>query len=127
MINPIVLALLGTLTVTSYRSIPQATDDSPYITATGEKVDKHGIAVSQDLLCPMAFGKTKLHSRKTCLYKESIHYGDWLVVEKYGPKQVNDCMHPRWKNRVDIWVSSYPEEKAIGVRKLKIWRLHTSI
>jgi hypothetical protein len=115
------LLLLGTLQVTSYRSVVHQTDMSPYITSTGERVHKYGVAVSQDLLCPKAFGKTKLHKRRKCPYINGLHYGDWLYVDGHGLRVINDTMNPRHRNHIDLWVSSHKEEKAFGTRQLKVY------
>ncbi len=90
----LVSLLLGNLTLTSYRSVPSQTDDTPFVTSIGERVCKDGVAVSQDLLLS---GRVK--------------YGDWLYIDGVGLKRVNDTMAPRWKNHVDVWVSSYEKEK----------------
>ena len=50
-----------------------------------------------------------------------LHYGDWIYVEGYGLKVVNDTMNERHKNHVDLWVATYTEEKSVGVRKARIW------
>lgn len=102
----ILVVLLGTLTVTSYRSVPEQTDDSPFITSTGDRVHQDGCAVSRDLL------------KK---WGGPIDYGDVLYIEGYGFKIVNDTMHPRIKRHVDMWVPTYQDEKAVGVRKIKIY------
>lgn len=98
------LLLLGTLQVTSYRPVAEQTDSSPTWTSIGDRTTKFGIAVSQDLL----------KSRK-------VHYGDVLCVENYGCRMVNDTMHPRHKNAVDMLVFTYNEEKQVGTRFLKVW------
>lgn len=99
---------LGNLTITSYRSVPNQTDNSPYITSIGERVCKDGVAVSQDLL------KSK-----------RIKYGDWLYIEGVGLKRVNDTMNIRFKNHIDVWVGSYEEEKKFEKkfkgRQVKVW------
>lgn len=100
------LSLLGSMTVTSYRSVPSQTDSSPYTTSIGEKVNKSGIAVSQDLL-----------------KRGVVKYGDILYIEGYGLKVVNDTMNPRIKNHIDIWVATYGEEKKVGTRKLLIYKV----
>ena len=107
--------------MTSYRSVESQTDDSPFITSTGERVHKHGVAVSRDLLCPYSYGASKFHSKKDCPFSEKIHYGDWLYVPHYGIKVVNDTMNERITNGIDLWVPSYEEEKKVGVRKLKVY------
>ncbi len=120
--NVILLSILiGHMTVTSYRSVPEQTDLTPFITATGEHVTPHGVALSRDLLKR---------------WGGPIDYGDYIYLEGYGIKVVNDCMADYWcleytlregkrhcirkkyiRNHVDIWVSTYKEEKKIGWRK----------
>lgn len=106
--------LLGNLTVTSYRSVPSQTDSSPYHTATGERVCKDGVAVSQDLL-----------------KNGVVKYGDWLWIEGIGFKRVNDTMNPRHKLHIDVWVNSVKEEKAFHKKfkggKVRVWRIERSI
>ena len=106
----IVVTLIGNMTVTSYRSVPEQTDSSPFVTSTGERTHKNGVAVSQDLLKSGA-----------------IKYGDILFVEGYGFKVANDTMHPRMKNHIDMWVESYEQEKAVGVKKLHIYKIRGNI
>lgn len=99
---------LGNLNITSYRSVPNQTDNSPYITSIGERTCKDGVAVSQDLL------KSK-----------RIKYGDWLYIEGVGLKRVNDTMHVRFKNHIDVWVKTYDEEKKFHQKfkgkPVKVW------
>lgn len=95
---------LGTLQVTSYRAVPSQTDSSPTWTSIGDRTTKFGCAVSQDLLKSGA-----------------IHYGDTLYVEGYGYRVVNDCMNPRIKRAIDLFVQTEAEERAVGVRKLKVY------
>jgi 3D (Asp-Asp-Asp) domain-containing protein len=98
--------LVGNLQITSYRSLENQTDQSPWITSIGERVNNHGVAVSQDLLRD---GRLK--------------YGDIIFIEGFGFKVVNDCMNPRLKNAVDIWVATKQEEHRVGVRNLKVWKV----
>jgi len=101
--------LLGTLTATSYRAVPEQTKltcTGRYHceTADGENVSELGIAVSQDFI---RSGK--------------IHFGDVLYIDTIGYRIVNDVMAARIHNSVDIFVYSYAEEKKIGVRHLKVY------
>lgn len=104
----LISVLIGSFNTTAYRSVPNQTDSSPFITSIGEHVCKDGVAVSQDLL------KSK-----------RIKYGDWLYIEDIGLKRVNDTMHSRFKNHVDVWVGSYAEEKKFYKkfkdRKVIVW------
>ena len=102
--------LLGTLTVTSYQAIPSQTDSSPGWTAIGDKTTKFGVAVSQDML------------------KDGrIKYGDVLLIDGYGLRVVNDCMNARHKNRIDLLVFSHAEEKRVGTRHLRVWRIKNEL
>lgn len=96
--------------MTSYRSVPEQTDSSPYYTSIGERVHPHGVAVSQDLL-----------KRRG----GPINYGDILYIEDIGFKVVNDCMNARHKNHIDVWVSTLKKEqdfhKKFKNKKLKVW------
>lgn len=103
------LLLLGVLTVTSYRPIPaqtkpECTSRDHCRTSIDDGVTKFGLAVSQDLL------------------KDGrLHYGDAVYVDGYGWRIVNDCMNARHRNSVDLMVMTKAEERAVGVRKLKVW------
>jgi len=100
------------MTITSYRSIPSQTDDSPYTTSIGERVHPHGIAVSRNLLKR---------------WGGPFNYGDFVYIEGIGFKVINDTMHERYKDHIDVWVQTYAEEKEFDKnfrnRKVKIWLL----
>lgn len=97
---------LGVLQVTSYQPIPAQTDDSPTWTSIGDRTTKFGIAVSQDMLRD---GRVK--------------YGDILYIPDFGYRVVNDCMNARHKNAVDLLVFTHREEKAVGVRRINVYRV----
>lgn len=134
MLDKIVLigTLVGNLTVTSYRSVPEQTDDSPYNTSTGESVHNGGVAISRDLLCGAC---RKLHHRcKHPEYNKKLHYGDWLYVPGNGFYRVNDVMgatkYDRGTKRrctikqaVDLWVPTYKDEKAVGVQIKTVYKV----
>lgn len=134
------MLLAGTLIATSYRSVPNQTDNSPFITSIGEHCYNGGAAISQDKLC-----KVCRRAHKRCKEPSDvryIHYGDCLYIEGIGFKIVNDCMgkykHYRIKtkqgfksrfikqeNWIDVWVGSYKDEhlfhKKFGMKQHKIW------
>lgn len=130
---------LQPLKITSYRSVENQTDSTPFHTSTGQRVHPHGVAVSRDLLCGAC---KKLHGRCSHPeYEEKIHYGDWLLIEGIGLKNVNDCLAPasivsktksyRIERQLDCWVSSLEEEqkhhKKFGFNKLKVWRINNYV
>lgn len=106
--------LIGIMTVTSYRAIPEQTKPTctgrhHCETSVGDNVSEAGVAVSQDLL------RTGV-----------VHYGDVLCVDGFGCRIVNDCMAARHHRRVDLFVYTKQEEKQIGTRQLRTWVIHAS-
>jgi 3D (Asp-Asp-Asp) domain-containing protein len=103
------LVLLGTLTATSYRAVPEQTKPSctnrhHCETSIGENVSELGVAVSPDLL---ASGR--------------VHYRDCLYIPGVGFRIINDTTNSRLYNSVDIFVYEKSEEKRFGVRHLQVW------
>ena len=92
-------------TITSYRSVPEQTDSSPYYTSIGEHVAPGGCAVSRDLL----------HS--------TAPYGTYLYIEGVGVCRVNDTTNTRLSKWVDVWVGTYKEEHKFGVKRKKVYRI----
>ena len=124
----VITVLLGTFTVTSYRSVEAQTDASPYITSIGKFTDATTIAVSQDQLCARAKKRgNRLCKREVgiCPAPTRIHYLDLVYVEDVGFRFVTDCMNRRHTKRWDVWVNRFEDEKAFhkrfGKRSLKIW------
>ena len=108
----LVASLLGNMSITSYRSVPEQTDSTPFITASGSHVSPYGVALSRELLDR---------------WGGQVKYGDTVYIEGFGLKVVNDTMHPRHKNHVDIWVPTYKAEKERGWKKGKVWLIKTRI
>lgn len=114
---------LGLLLTTGYQSEPRFTDNTPFHTSIGEKVHPHGIAASQDLLCPASLFKDlriKRHKAETCHLKHKLHYHDLLWVEGVGFKILNDTMNKRHRNHVDVWCASHEQEKKLKPQKRKV-------
>ena len=97
--TPVRVAQTINVIVTAYSSTPDQTDDTPFITTSGNWV-RDGIVATN--LLPMG---TKI--------KITEVYGDRMLV-------VDDRMHPRKKMNVDIWFSSYVEAKNFGVKRTHI-------
>jgi hypothetical protein len=131
----LVATFVGTLTVTSYRAVPEQTDNTPFYTSTGEHVRAGGCAVSRDLLCGACM---KLHRRcDNTGNQKKLHYGDWLHVGQYGYRQVNDVMGiyttQRVKDKVvripirrhiDLFVWTYDQEKSVNVKKIEVFKVN---
>lgn len=136
----LIAAFIGNLTTTSYRSVPDQTDSSPFHTSTGQRVQVGGAAISQDRLCGAC---RKLHKR--CLhpeYPKKLHYGDTVYIKEIGFRVINDCMgkvkthriktntgykrlFKKQLNSIDIWVPFREDEKAFhskyGINEQAVW------
>lgn len=90
-----------TVTMTAYSSEVRQTNSQPTITATGETVRSGIVAVSRDLLGSVLPYGTKL--RLIEIHEDPNACGGWdpeMILE------VQDTMHRRMQNRVDIWMPS---------------------
>ncbi|MEK7516501.1 MAG: hypothetical protein AAB562_02800 [Patescibacteria group bacterium] len=87
------------VTVTAYSSTPDQTDDSPFTTANGTMV-RDGIVAANFL----RFG-TRV--------RFPDHSGGKVFV-------VTDRMHPRFSDRMDIWMETREEARVFGIRRLKV-------
>lgn len=108
------LILLGTLCVTSYRPTPaqtkpECTNRDHCRTSIDDGITKYGAAISQDFL-----------------KSGELHYGDTIYIEGYGTRVLNDCMALRKIHSVDLLVLTHAEEKAVGVRHLRVWKIDVS-
>lgn len=130
----LIVTLIGNLTITSYRPVKEQTDSSPFYTSTKEHVRAGGCAASRDLLCGAC---RKLHRRcNHPEYKEKLHYGDWIYIDTYGFRQINDVMADYTTQRVkgkkvriplrqhiDIFVWTHEQEHSVNVKKLNVFKV----
>lgn len=88
-----------TVKATAYSSTPDQTDDSPFIMANGKRV--HDGAVAANFL---PFG-TKVR-----------------FPDLYGDKEfvVEDRMHRRFSDRVDIWMGTRGEAVRFGIQDVRM-------
>ncbi|WP_420597141.1 3D domain-containing protein [Deinococcus sp.] len=99
-----------TVKATAYNSEVAQTDNSPFITATGTRVRPGVVALSRDLLRVFPYG-----TRVTLQDKAGLLNGRVFTVE--------DTMHVRKVNTVDIWMPSRSQALKWGVRSVKITAL----
>ena len=86
-------------TITAYSSTPDQTDSTPFITANGMTVNDNLVAANW-----LKFG-TRVRIPE--------YFGDKVFV-------VADRMHPRFDNRLDVWMPSREEAMNFGLRKLTV-------
>lgn len=90
--------------------------------------------MSRDILCGAC---RRLHHRcKRPDNPTKLHYGQWLYIERYGFRQVNDVMGAYTtqrvkgkkvripiKRQIDIFVWSWEQEHSVGVRHLNVFTI----
>ena len=87
------------VTASAYNSVPEQTDSTPFITASGTTV-RHGVLAANFL--PIG----------TQVTIPDI-YGDQIFV-------VEDRMNARYQNNVDIWMENVADARQFGRRSVKI-------
>ena len=82
------------VTVTFYTLSKSECDNTPYTNALGKRpIIGRDVAVSRDLIYLL---------------------GKYVYIEGFGVRKVVDLMNPRFKNRVDILVSSKKQARRLG-------------
>lgn len=99
------------VTATAYTNSVAETDNTPNITSTGKRVQSGYIAVSKDLL-------------------KEIKYGSYVYIPNIPGKnifKVEDTMHPRKKNTIDIFMKSKKLAMIFGRKKVTLYQLDEKI
>ncbi len=106
---------------TAYNSLESQTNSQPFITATGARTRWGVVAVSRDLLgFDLPYGSlvrlTDLgnyhNGRGAGAYQSLLDGTEVFVVE--------DTMHPRKTNQLDVWFADYASAVNWGVRRVGI-------
>lgn len=101
------LYLTTVVTATAYNSVVSQCDDDPSIAAWGDRLQPgvKAVAVSPDLI-PRGLSR----NAKVRIYGMP---GEFVVLDK---------MHPRWENRIDIYMGEdVKAAKQFGKRKVRIY------
>ncbi len=89
--------------VTAYNAEKGQTDDSPFTTASNQRVREGIIAISRDL--EEDYG---------------LSFGDKVFLVGIGVFEVQDRMNRRWKRKVDIFMWSKKEALKFGRKETKM-------
>jgi 3D (Asp-Asp-Asp) domain-containing protein len=90
-----------------YSSSVWETDDTPFLTAANTRTRPGVVAMSRDLI--RRYSPNALFS-----------FGDTIRISGLGDFVVEDSMHPRWQNRVDIWFPSPDAARNFGKRHVVV-------
>ncbi len=109
-----------TLKSTAYNSHASQTDSSPNVTATGATTAFGVIAMSRDMLGLIPYGSlvrlkdlgSYRSGRGEGKFQEVLNTQDLFIVE--------DTMHPRKLEQIDVWFADHSEALNWGVRKVEL-------
>jgi 3D (Asp-Asp-Asp) domain-containing protein len=116
--HPVVLPL--TLRATAYNSLVGQTDSTPFITATGASTRWGIIAVSRDLLTTDLPYGSLVRLRDLGTYVGGRDAGKYDELLSSHIFIVEDTMHQRKRQQVDVWFASYRAAVEWGVRRLEV-------
>ena len=112
----LVLSVRGT----AYNSMVSQTNDQPFVTATGRRTGWGVVAVSRDLLgTDLPYG-TLVRLRDLGNFHSGRGAGAYQSLLDETVFVVEDTMHPRKRNQIDLWFAEYASALAWGVRQLEV-------
>lgn len=95
------LVAVSSISLTAYQSVPEQTDESPFITSIGHQTSEAGVAVSRELL-----------------WSGEVCYGDIVYIPGEGSRVVNDVMAQRHVRSMDVWVPNIEAERQFHRRNV---------
>jgi 3D (Asp-Asp-Asp) domain-containing protein len=109
-----------TLKSTAYNSEESQTDSTPFITATGATTAFGIIAVSRDMLEHIPYGSL-VRLKDLGNYRNGRGEGKYQeLLDGQGLFIVEDTMHPRKIEQIDVWFPHRSEALSWGVRKVEL-------
>ena len=110
-----------TVRATGYNSMAAQTDASPNVTATGTRTRFGVLAVSRDLLGDDLPYGSLVRLRDLGSYYDGRGAGRYQsLLDGHGLFVVEDTMHARKRQQVDVWIGDYASAVNCGVRQLEV-------
>jgi len=110
-----------TVRATGYNSLASQTDATPHVTATGTRTRFGVLAVSRDLLGDDLPYGSLVRIRDLGGYYDGRGAGRFQsVLDAHGLFVVEDTMHARKSNQVDVWFGDYASAVNWGVRQAEV-------
>jgi|GEM_PF-1865966 len=107
---------LSRIVATAYNSFPWQTNNDPFTTSSGKRVQDGTLALSRDLIQAESDLMHRMGFNPTGAYA----YGDTVYVVYVKPMVVHDTMNRRYQNRADIWLEDYNTALRWGKRNVFI-------
>ncbi|MEX2535452.1 MAG: hypothetical protein WD273_07600 [Trueperaceae bacterium] len=109
------------LRATAYNSLASQTDGTPHITATGARTRFGIVAVSRDMLGHDIPYGSLIRIRDLGNYYTGRGAGNYQsVLDGHGLFIVEDTMHPRKQQQVDVWFEALSSARSWGVRNVEV-------
>ena len=110
-----------TLRATGYNSLVNQTDSTPFITATGARTRFGVVAVSRDLLGDEFPYGSLVRLRDLGSYYTGRGAGAFQsLLDSQGLFIVEDTMHARKTQQLDVWFPEYSTAIQWGVRRVEV-------
>jgi len=110
-----------TVRATGYNSLASQTDATPHVTATGTRTRFGVLAVSRDLLGDDLPYGSLVRIRDLGGFYDGRNAGRFQsVLDAQGLFVVEDTMHARKSNQVDVWFGDYASAVNWGVRQAEV-------
>ena len=108
------------LRATGYNSLESQTDDTPFTTAIGSQTRPGIVAISRDLLGGSIPYGSLVRLKDLGGYYGGGHGKFQEKLDAQGLFIVEDTLHARKEQQVDVWFESYTEALQWGVRKVEV-------
>ncbi len=109
------------LKATGYNSLANQTDSTPFITATGARTEFGVIAVSRDLLSSDIPYGSLVRIKDLGNYYNGRGAGKFQnLLDKQELFIVEDTMHKRKKQQIDVWFPKKSEALNWGIRQVEL-------
>lgn len=109
------------LRATAYNSLPNQTSGNPHVTATGSKTRFGVVAVSRDLLPETLPYGSLIRLRDLGAFHTGNGVGKFQpVLDDQQLFVVEDTMHARKRQQLDVWFEEYATAVDWGVRKVEV-------
>jgi 3D (Asp-Asp-Asp) domain-containing protein len=110
-----------TVRATGYNSLASQTDGTPHVTATGSRTRFGVLAVSRDLLArDLPYGSL-VRLRDLGTYYDGRGPGRYQsLLDGHGLFVVEDTMHARKRQQIDVWFGDYASAVNWGVREIEV-------
>jgi len=109
------------LKATGYNSLESQTDSTPFVTATGAKTKFGVIAVSRDLLSDDIPYGSLVKIKDLGNYYNGRGAGRFQdILDKQGYFIVEDTMHERKRQQIDVWFPKKSDAIRWGIRQVEL-------